>query len=50
MLWIIIVTLAALWMLGMILSVTLGGALHLLLVVAAVLLGLQIVTQGRTMR
>jgi len=38
MLWTIIVVLAALWLLGMISSYTMGGLVHLLLVVAVIML------------
>ena len=38
MLWTIITVLAVLWLLGMVSSYTMGGAIHLLLVVAVILL------------
>jgi hypothetical protein len=36
MLWTIFVVLAALWLLGMVSSYTMGGAIHLLLVLAVI--------------
>jgi hypothetical protein len=38
MLWTIIVILAALWLFGMVSSYTMGGAIHLLLVLAVIVL------------
>jgi hypothetical protein len=46
MLWTIFVVLLVLWLLGVVSSYTLGGFIHILLVVAVVLLILQLV-QGR---
>ncbi len=46
MLWTIIVILLILWLLGLIGGYTLGGVLHLLLVVAVIILILNLV-QGR---
>jgi hypothetical protein len=38
MLWTIFVVLAALWLLGMVSSYTMGGAIHLLLLLAVIVL------------
>ena len=46
MLWTIIVVLLVLWLLGLATSVTLGGLIHLLLVVAVIVLVLNLF-QGR---
>jgi len=46
MLWTIAIVALALWLLGLITSYTLGGVLHILLVVAVVVVLLQLV-QGR---
>jgi hypothetical protein len=46
MLWTIFVILLVLWLLGMITSYTLGGFIHLLLVVALVVILIRII-QGR---
>jgi hypothetical protein len=46
MLWTIFVILALLWLLGMVSGVTLGGFVHLLLVVAIVVVLLRVI-QGR---
>ena len=46
MLWTIFVVLLVLWLLGVVSSYTLGGFIHVLLVVAVILLILQLV-QGR---
>ncbi len=46
MLWTIAVVLALLWLLGLVSSYTLGGFIHLLLVVALVMIVLNII-QGR---
>ena len=48
MLWTILVILLILWLLGLVTSYTLGGFIHLLLVVALILLVLQLVTGRRT--
>ena len=45
MLWTIAVVLAALWLLGMITSYTMGGVLHLLLVVALVVVLLRVISR-----
>ena len=48
MLYTIAVVLLVLWALGLATSYTLGGVLHLLLVVAVVLLAVQLITGRRT--
>ncbi len=47
MLWTIFVILLVLWLLGVITSYTLGGFIHLLLVVALVVLLIQLITGRR---
>ncbi len=47
MLWTIFVILLILWLLGMVSSFTLGGLIHLLLVVALILLIFQLLTGRR---
>jgi hypothetical protein len=47
MLWTIFVILLVLWLLGVVTSYTLGGLIHLLLVVALVILIVQLVTGRR---
>ena len=49
MLWTILVILVALWLLGMITSYTMGGFIHLLLVVAVIILVLRLVTGRRVL-
>jgi hypothetical protein len=46
MLWTIFVTLLVLWLLGIVTSYTLGGFIHLLLVIAVVVVLIRII-QGR---
>jgi Family of unknown function (DUF5670) len=46
MLWTIFVVLLVLWLLGMVSSYTMGGFLHILLVVAVILAVMQLI-QGR---
>ena len=46
MLWTIVVVLALLWLLGMLTSYTLGGLLHILLVVALIVVLFRLI-QGR---
>ena len=46
MLWLIVVVLIALWALGLITSYTMGGFVHILLVVAVVVILVRII-QGR---
>jgi hypothetical protein len=48
MLWTILVILLILWLLGLVTSYTLGGFVHLLLVIALILLVIQLVTGRRT--
>jgi hypothetical protein len=48
MLWTIFVILLILWLLGLVTSYTLGGFIHLLLVIALILLIIQLVTGRRT--
>ena len=47
MLWTILVILLILWLLGLVTSYTLGGFIHLLLVIALILLVIQLVTGRR---
>jgi uncharacterized protein DUF5670 len=47
MLWTIFVILLVLWLLGIVSSYTLGGFIHLLLVVAIVVLLIQLITGRR---
>ncbi len=49
MLWTILVVLLILWLLGQVTSYTLGGFIHLLLVLALILLVIQLVTGRRTL-
>jgi hypothetical protein len=48
MLWTIFVILLVMWLLGLVSSYTLGGYLHLLLVVAAIVLVINLITGRRT--
>ncbi len=48
MLWTIFVILLVLWLLGVVTSYTLGGFIHILLVIALVVLVIQLVTGRRT--
>ena len=47
MLWTILVILCVLWLLGMVSSYTMGGFIHILLVVAAVILIVRLVSGRR---
>jgi hypothetical protein len=47
MLWTIFVILLVLWLLGLVTSYTLGGFIHILLVVAVVVLLIQLITGRR---
>jgi len=47
MLWTILVILVVLWLLGMVSSYTLGGFIHILLVVAVVILIIRLVSGRR---
>jgi hypothetical protein len=49
MLWTILCILVVLWLLGMVSSYTMGGLIHLLLVVAVIILVVQLVS-GRRFR
>jgi hypothetical protein len=49
MLWTILVILLVLWLLGMITSYTMGGFIHILLVVAVVVLIIQLVSGRRVL-
>jgi len=48
MLWTILVVLLILWLLGVVTSYTVGGFIHLLLLIALILLVIQLVTGRRT--
>ena len=48
MLWTIFVILLVLWLLGLVSSYTLGGFIHILLVVAIAILVLQLISGRRT--
>ncbi|HVS15876.1 MAG TPA: lmo0937 family membrane protein [Thermoanaerobaculia bacterium] len=47
MLWTILVILVVLWLLGMVSSYTMGGFIHILLVVAVIILVVRLVTGRR---
>jgi len=47
MLWTILVILLVLWLLGMVSSYTMGGLIHILLVVAVIILVVQLVSGRR---
>ncbi len=47
MLWTILVILLALWLLGMVTSTTMGGLVHILLVVAVVILVVRLISGRR---
>jgi len=47
MLWTVFVILLVLWLLGLVSSYTLGGFIHILLVVAVVILLIQLITGRR---
>ena len=49
MLWTIFVVLAVLWLLGMVSSYTMGGAIHLLLVLALIVLVLNLLGGRRVL-
>ena len=49
MLWTIFVILLVLWLLGLVSSYTLGGFIHLLLVIAIVVLIIQLISGRRTL-
>lgn len=48
MLWTIFIVLLVLWLIGMVSSYTLGGFIHLLLVVALVMLVINLISGRRT--
>ena len=48
MLWMIFVILLVLWLLGMVSSYTMGGFIHILLIIALVVLVLNIISGRRT--
>lgn len=47
MLWLISIILIVLWLLGMITSTTIGGFIHILLVIAVIILLVQIINRRR---
>ena len=47
MLWTILVILLVLWLLGMVSSYTMGGVIHILLVIAVIILVVQLVSGRR---
>jgi len=47
MLWTIVVILLVMWMLGMVSAYTMGGFIHILLVLAVVVVALQLITGRR---
>ena len=47
MLWTILIILLVLWLLGMVSSYTMGGLIHILLVVAVVILVVQLISGRR---
>jgi hypothetical protein len=49
MLWTIFVILLVLWLLGLVSSYTMGGYIHLLLVIAVVVLIIQLITGRRAL-
>ncbi len=49
MLWTILVILLVLWLLGLVTSYTMGGFIHLLLVVAVIILVVQLVSGRRVL-
>jgi len=49
MLWTIVIILFILWLLGLVTSYTLGGFIHILLVLAVIALVIQLVTGRRTL-
>jgi hypothetical protein len=49
MLWTIFVILLVLWLLGLVSSYTLGGFIHILLVIAIVVLIIQLISGRRTL-
>ncbi len=49
MLWTIFVILLVLWLLGLVSSYTMGGFIHILLVIAVVILIINLIQGGRTL-
>jgi len=49
MLWTLVVILLVLWLLGLVTSYTLGGVIHVLLVIAVVVLVVNLIQGRRTM-
>jgi len=49
MLWTILVVLLVLWLLGMVTSYTMGGLIHILLVVAVIILVIRLVSGRRVL-
>ena len=49
MLWTLFIILLALWLLGLVTAYTLGGLIHILLVVAIAVLLIQLITGRRSM-
>lgn len=49
MLWTIVVVLLVLWLLGLVSSYTLGGFIHILLVVAVIVVLVNLITGRRTL-
>ena len=49
MLWTIVVILLILWLLGLVSSYTMGGFLHLLLVIAAIIIVINLVSGRRSL-
>ena len=47
MLWTILIILLVLWLLGMVSSYTMGGVIHILLVIAVIILVVQLVSGRR---
>jgi len=47
MLWTVFVILAVLWLLGLVSSYTLGGFIHVLLIIAVVALAIQLISPRR---
>lgn len=47
MLWTILVILVVLWLLGVVTSYTMGGLIHILLVVAVIILAIRLLTGRR---
>lgn len=49
MLWTITIILAVLWLLGLVSSQTMGGYIHILLVLAVITLAIRLITGRRTL-